>query len=610
MEGGALFNPGFLGGNFLWWVGQVADDSTWRENVKQEKIKSTDEIEGWGYRYKVRIIGLHDQDEQTLKSDQLPWAQVMYPITAGGGQGGSWQTPAIRQGNFVFGFFLDAQDQQVPVIMGILGANAQIEQESATGAAGGTNFTSQSGVGPNSTEEITKISDQNLTTQQPKPGVSPAINSPTATNLENAADKKKTKILEKKHALACPAPDKQSPLKGIQTVLQNLTAKLQEYQEALQTYAGAITAIGGGAADIAKAIKDASCEIAKFLMTIIQLIRDFITDLMSKVMIPIFKITPPTLNNTFLDKLIKALELISCLMNKIGLNLCDDAEKSINDAMERRGGDPATGTLPPLPPPGFYQPDPICSAEEIVGDIVGKYVNEIVQGVNAGMQPIFTEVNDVLNQYGLGTGSTPAYSTSPGGFSFPEIPGMDIAESGFALANTAVSTASGVFSAIEGISEGNLGAIGDLAGTAAGLGNFDVPGISDLAGGGALGGALTGALGGLQSQNNLSGVLGGALGGALGGGGGIGSLGDLGSLGSLGGGFDMGSALGFVSALMKVFGCDPEPVFSPNDSYTQKEGGSGKPSKDEPSPGNVAAATAKAQPTPLQIRNNTEFLAQ
>ena len=30
MEGGALFNPGFLGGNFLWWVGQIADDSTWQ----------------------------------------------------------------------------------------------------------------------------------------------------------------------------------------------------------------------------------------------------------------------------------------------------------------------------------------------------------------------------------------------------------------------------------------------------------------------------------------------------------------------------------------------------------------------------------------------------
>ena len=135
MEGGALFNPGFLGGNFLWWVGQIADDSTWRENISAGKIKSKNDTPGWGYRYKVRIIGLHDQGEASIKSQQLPWAQVMYPITAGGGQGGSFQTPALKQGNFVFGFFLDSQDQQVPVIMGVLGNNASTKLKTKTSLA-------------------------------------------------------------------------------------------------------------------------------------------------------------------------------------------------------------------------------------------------------------------------------------------------------------------------------------------------------------------------------------------------------------------------------------------------------------------------------------------
>lgn len=125
MEGGALFNPGFLGGSFLWWVGQIADDSTWRDNILPGKFEDKGSIPGWGRRYKVRIIGLHDKEEETIPSDQLPWAQVMYPITAGGGQTNSKQTPNLRQGNFVFGFFLDGQDQQVPVIMGVLGNNAQ-----------------------------------------------------------------------------------------------------------------------------------------------------------------------------------------------------------------------------------------------------------------------------------------------------------------------------------------------------------------------------------------------------------------------------------------------------------------------------------------------------
>jgi hypothetical protein len=130
MEGGALFNPGFLGANFNWWVGQIPDDSYWRGNLNPETFKSEKDIPGWGYRYKVRIIGLHDKEEETIESDQLPWAQVMYPITAGGGQGGSMQTPNIRQGMFVFGFFLDGADQQVPVIMGVLGNNTQTKLSS------------------------------------------------------------------------------------------------------------------------------------------------------------------------------------------------------------------------------------------------------------------------------------------------------------------------------------------------------------------------------------------------------------------------------------------------------------------------------------------------
>ena len=133
MEGNSLFNPGFLGGNFSWWVGQIADDSTWRENIVPTVYNDKYSVAGWGYRYKVRILGIHDWGEESIPSASLPWAQVMYPITAGGGQTSTFATPAIRQGNMVFGFFMDQQDQQIPVIMGILGSNAQQELSSTTG---------------------------------------------------------------------------------------------------------------------------------------------------------------------------------------------------------------------------------------------------------------------------------------------------------------------------------------------------------------------------------------------------------------------------------------------------------------------------------------------
>ena len=136
---GGLFNPGFLGSSFLWWVGQIADDSTWRDNINSGNYEDKYSIPGWGKRYKVRIIGLHDQGETEIPSDQLPWANIMYPVTAGGFQTNSGASSQLRQGNMVFGFFLDGQDQQVPVIMGVLGNNSQTELSQIIGDNSVTN---------------------------------------------------------------------------------------------------------------------------------------------------------------------------------------------------------------------------------------------------------------------------------------------------------------------------------------------------------------------------------------------------------------------------------------------------------------------------------------
>ena len=126
-EGGGLFNQDFLGESFVWWVGQIADDSYWRDNINSGKFKDKQSVRGWGYRYKVRIIGLHDWGEDSIPSENLPWANIMYPVTAGGYQQNSGQTPMIRQGNIVFGFFLDGSEQEQPVIMGVMGNNSQTQ---------------------------------------------------------------------------------------------------------------------------------------------------------------------------------------------------------------------------------------------------------------------------------------------------------------------------------------------------------------------------------------------------------------------------------------------------------------------------------------------------
>ena len=136
LEGG-LANLGFLGGSFQWWIGQICDDSTWRDNILPYKFEEAGQINGWGYRYKVRILGIHPMSTDILPSEKLKFATVMYGVTDGGGQGGTFATPAIRPGNFVFGFFLDGNQEEVPIIMGILGNNAQTELQGKTELTGG-----------------------------------------------------------------------------------------------------------------------------------------------------------------------------------------------------------------------------------------------------------------------------------------------------------------------------------------------------------------------------------------------------------------------------------------------------------------------------------------
>lgn len=179
MEGSGVYNPGFLGSHFNWWIGQIADDSTWRDNNPSGKHAGSAQIDGWGKRYKVRIIGLHDMGEANIPSDQLPFAQVMYPVTAGGGQAESLQTANLSQGNMVFGFFLDGQDQQVPIIMGVLGNNSGTSLSMSIGDNRVTDdvpgFIGRSGyaIGAVPREDDLRAPDDGLVVE--KPGVSDYI---------------------------------------------------------------------------------------------------------------------------------------------------------------------------------------------------------------------------------------------------------------------------------------------------------------------------------------------------------------------------------------------------------------------------------------------------
>lgn len=100
----------FYGDQNRWFIGEVV-------NVKDDALKMG--------RVQVRVYGIHTGDENDIPEKELPWAQVMAPITQGG-TGNTDNTNGV--GNFlgllpgarVVGFFLDGENSQAPLIMGTI----------------------------------------------------------------------------------------------------------------------------------------------------------------------------------------------------------------------------------------------------------------------------------------------------------------------------------------------------------------------------------------------------------------------------------------------------------------------------------------------------------
>ena len=712
MEGN-LFNSGFLGSKFLWWIGQVADDRTWRENQNPNKIEDPkEETPAWGYRYKVRIMGLHDQEEAYIKSDNLPWAQVMYSVW-GGGLAGSRQTPGIRQGMFVFGFFLDGADQQVPVIMGVLGANAKtVVKDLKTGISGGENFVPQSGWANADRDETKVVPDEQISTKEPSPpeggssegggGSGKAVGTTEATDAihqETVEDRKHKDVLDKRHALACPDPLHQSDTKNLATMVEELSRKIEARQRAEEDYASAVAVglpINPMSNDIEKMIDDAAGEMSGPMKGIMNQAQQKTTHEHNLKMLLIYILAIPAFKNILLLANILALKKIACKFNEIALGLPALIKGALMAAFMRKAKQPQTpavqaanaaegkGTsgpapaapaetgvdavqvpsftpppipyksslpndisngieLPSPPPKGYYQPSPICSTEELLGEVLGATINKITAAYGTASDTILSAAND---------GTNPDIDSEVGEED-EKVIDMSISKRNVTASlekGTLVSGMAAAFATAVGVDKNVIGrvtrafeqgqyaygletmavlagAVGTDEGRRRTLDNL-VSQINsgDIAGGFGQSASLFGVSSNL-SYNPTTGL--GAL-AALGAGFSAVKSGDMGALTSavqgLGGvdpsimgavagaadtptmdtnamiegtaaksgvEVDIAESMNFVQTIIQMFDCDPEFECSPNDEHTLGEGGSG--AKDEPNCAAIAEAADNAR---------------
>jgi Gp5 N-terminal OB domain len=641
MEGGALFNPGFLGGNFLWWVGQITDDSYWRSNINPENYKSEKEIPGWGYRYKVRIIGLHDKEEETIKSEQLPWSQVMYPVTAGGGQGGSMQTPNIRQGMFVFGFFLDGADQQVPVIMGVLGNNTQTKLSSTIGV-NSSNYAGTSGVanrtgsdGKGTGKSTPEVSDSNVSRNKP-PAKTKPVEEAAGKNPAPIASQRQDEKLKEKITLSSPCKHQNTNLKNIQVAIEELSKKITQLTNALSIYSAAASS---KISDIQKLIEniisEASDVVSKCLKGIFDQVEAFAQDLVNKALKAVENIAIPTSKLKILLSKIRGFESLTCAFNKIGNGLLDLVKKflnkqfgpqisfakdksnnslitsqpfpSVGDSSQNSFTSPFNFPINEIPNQSEQQtfiPTPSCITESLVSEILSQNINIILSAIDDSIAPGYFETTNALSSYDENVSSVSSPSGNANNFNQDFIDKLNIASQTLGtsgnlnLENIVNSIASSI-----GLNGGNLQqaikafSSGDFTGgflslaEQAGIDPNIIRGATTLL----TGGDIVGGLSSIASSFGVDPKLLGSLTKA------IQSI-QTGNLPTdiLSGTFnpsslipginmDIAQAMSFITSIIGFFGCDPEPLCPATDQYTLYNGGS--TTSNAPSINNIAKNT-------------------
>jgi len=82
------------------------------------RVVSLDDPKQLG-RVRVRVYGIHTEDTSMIPDEDLPWAQVVVPVTQGG-TAGFGNNLGIQVDTFVFGMFLDGQNSQLPLVLGSL----------------------------------------------------------------------------------------------------------------------------------------------------------------------------------------------------------------------------------------------------------------------------------------------------------------------------------------------------------------------------------------------------------------------------------------------------------------------------------------------------------
>jgi|TARA_B100001093_G_scaffold132447_1_gene125094 hypothetical protein len=100
---------------FYWWVGEIEDNEDPMELG----------------RVKVRVLGYYTNPRggtvANLPTEQLPWATVLQHTSQAGNDAQGESSGQLQAGAIVMGFFMDGEDAQMPVVIGVLRVQKAVE---------------------------------------------------------------------------------------------------------------------------------------------------------------------------------------------------------------------------------------------------------------------------------------------------------------------------------------------------------------------------------------------------------------------------------------------------------------------------------------------------
>ena len=388
----ALFSKEFTGGRFYWWIGQVCQSKFWRENLTNKPVAGRNDIPGFGYRYKVRIMGIHDKpsftttDGQTFGAsdmmsggrfvknppptdEELPWCGVINSPW-GGGEGASLQTPGIRQGSFVFGFFLDGLNQQNPVILGVLGNHFKYR------AKDGVFRTFAASTGYDGTTD-NQVGDYDIPTER-----NLKSESCDAPNLKCAATEKEIVDLERKTFFECVYEDGSGG--GIAVAFSNMSNALARLQRGISEYPSALAT---AQEKIDEILDDHLGEVTKNMGNMMSLIQAFSTKSLLEKVGALLILADPTLKDKLGKIQTKQLEALMCMFNAIQGGLGKKVRKSVRDKL--------IDNLEPIPE-GYYLANDPCFTESIMADVIAQSLDDITGTMDSSNKNLIEEASGLL----------------------------------------------------------------------------------------------------------------------------------------------------------------------------------------------------------------------